>query len=153
MVARAWTTIILWLSTLGFSYTLIMTFTTRNQRQVGVGVHELPAIEGLAEARLAEYPIYEWYTEYAPESYMLLAMSIILLLILVNVLATYFVWRGAINLPGQDETKVTTRKGAVHQRRSPDSKTKRDTEDDSEYITPDDGEFMTLEELQRRQSR
>ncbi|MCU0466076.1 MAG: hypothetical protein MUF38_16090 [Anaerolineae bacterium] len=122
-----------------------------SQRQIGVGFHELPpGVDGQPE--LLEYPLYEWYTEYPPDSYMLLVVSVIMLLILVNVFATYFVWRGAI-LPGQDETKSETRKRTANQRRSPDSKTKRDTEDDNEYISSDDGEFMTLEELQRRQSR
>lgn len=157
MVARAWTTIILWLSTLGFSFALLMTFTTRNQRQVGVGTHELPpGPDGQTE--LLEYPVYEWYTEYAPDSYMLMVMSIILLLILVNVFATYFVWRGAINLPTQAETKMANRAGVSHHRRKPEAKTKRDSQDDDrfpalddEYATNNDGEFMTLEELQRRQ--
>lgn len=149
MVARTWTTIILWLSTLGFSFVLLMTFTTMSQRHVGFGTQELPpGPDGQTE--LLEYPVYEWYTEYAPDSYMLMVMSIILLLILVNVFATYFVWRGAINLPTQAETKMANRAGVSHHRRKPEAKTKRDSQDD-EYVSSDDGEFMTLEELQRRQ--
>jgi hypothetical protein len=159
MIARAWTTIVLWLSTLTFAAWLMTTLTTLSQRQVGSYTAELPGAFG--ELIPTEMPMYEWFTEYAPDSYTLIVLSIILLLVVVNLLATYFVWRGAINVPAQAETPTAARSSAMSRRRIPDTKAKRSTPDerftaldedtDDEYVTPGDGEFMTLDELQRRQ--
>lgn len=157
MVARAWTTIILWLSTLAFSFTLLMSLTTVRVEQIGSQTQEVRGTDGLTQI---EFPLYESFTDYAPDGYMLLIMSVILTLILVNLLVSYFVWRGAINLPAEQEMQAATRLGAATKPRIPGAKAKRDLPDDNrlftvddEYVTTDDGEFMTLEEeeLKRRQ--